>query len=606
MNKPTKIAPPSSNPLFTGLLIFMLVFTMMTFFKINAPKPEIMDFKTFIGAVKEKRVEEILVKDSSTIIAKVKPIDSQKDKSREVYVTGDLKSDTYLNLLLENGLVPNYAPPEKESLLLAFLIGWFPVILLVGFFIYAMRRSSAGGGMGGITAFGKARTKGLSEGTPKVTFKDVAGVEEAKEELKEIVTFLSNPQKFTKIGAKIPKGALLIGPPGTGKTLLAKAVAGEAGVNFISIAGSDFVEMFVGVGASRVRDLFKQAKEQGPCIIFIDEIDAIGRARGGNGMSGGHDERDQTLNQLLVEMDGFDSQSGIIVLAATNRVDVLDTALVRPGRFDRRVVVPLPDINGRLKILNIHAATRSIDPAVNMIEIAKGTPGFSGAELANLINEAALFAASADKTTISQHDLEEARDKVMMGPQRKSMVITEEEKKTTAFHEAGHAIVSRKLKGMDPVHKVTIIPRGMALGVTQTLPQDDKLSLSKDRAKNMISMLMGGRVAEELTFDHFTTGASNDIERATQLARRMVCEWGMSDLGPINFTGNPQSLVPNGEFSEQTKQEVDLEIRKIINEAYKVTTKILTDHKEDLHKIATLLLEKETIDASDLDKILGS
>lgn len=606
MNKPTKIAPPSSNPLFTGLLIFMIVFTMMTFFKINAPKPELMDFKTFISAVKDKRVEEILVKDSATIIAKIKPIDAEKDKSREVVVTGDLKNDTYLKLLLENGVVPNYAQPEKESLFLAFLIGWFPVILLLGFFIYAMRRSSGGGGMGGITAFGKARTKGLSEGTPKVTFKDVAGVEEAKEELKEIVTFLSNPQKFTKIGAKIPKGALLIGPPGTGKTLLAKAVAGEAGVNFISIAGSDFVEMFVGVGASRVRDLFKQAKEQSPCIIFIDEIDAIGRARGGNGMSGGHDERDQTLNQLLVEMDGFDSQSGIIVLAATNRVDVLDTALVRPGRFDRRVVVPLPDINGRLKILNIHAATRSIDPAVSMVEIAKGTPGFSGAELANLINEAALFAASADKTTISQHDLEEARDKVMMGPQRKSMVITEEEKRTTAFHEAGHAIVSRKLKGMDPVHKVTIIPRGMALGVTQTLPQDDKLSLSKERAKNMISMLMGGRVAEELTFDHFTTGASNDIERATQLARRMVCEWGMSDLGPINFTGNPQSLVPNGEFSEQTKQEVDLEIRKIINEAYKVTTKILTDNKEDLNKIATLLLEKETIDSSDLDKILGS
>lgn len=603
-NQPVPPKPNNVHPVtmaIWGLLIAMTFITMINF---NRPKPETMEFKEFIAAVKDKRVENLVIKDPLTGIATIKVLEPSvtgKPASKEVIVTGDMKSDTFVKIMIDGGVIPNYLPEDRPSLFLQVLASWLPMILIFGFLFFYLRRSA-----GGMSSFGRARAKPLTAVQEKITFDDVAGVEESKAELQEIVNFLSDPQKFIKIGAKIPKGALLVGPPGTGKTLLARAVAGEAKANFLSIAGSDFVEMFVGVGASRVRDLFQQAQAQSPCIIFIDEIDAVGRARGGsNGLSGGHDEREQTLNQLLVEMDGFDSQKGIIVLAATNRSDVLDNALMRPGRFDRRITVSLPDINGREKILQIHARKTKLAEKVNLREIAKGTPGFSGAELANVINEAALYAATNNFTEITQHSLEEARDKVMMGPQRKSMVITPEEKKTTAYHEAGHTIIAKKLPGLDPIHKVTIIPRGMALGVTQTLPQDDKLSLSKERASNMIAMLMGGRLAEDLVFSHFTTGASNDIERATQIARRMVCEWGMSDLGPINYSGQQNQLMPYSEFSEQTKRDVDTEIKKIINEAYEKGKKILEDHKVQLDSLALLLLEKETLDSSEVDAILN-
>jgi cell division protease FtsH len=476
------------------------------------------------------------------------------------------------------------------------------MILMVVLFLFIFNRAR---GAGGISAFGKAKAKLLNESREQVRFSDVAGVDESKEELTEIVDFLRNPGKFTKLGGKLPKGALLVGPPGTGKTMLAKAVATEAGVPFLSLSGSDFVEMFVGVGASRVRDLFEQAKAKAPCIIFIDEIDAVGKARGGTvAGGGGHDEREQTLNQLLVEMDGFDSQSGIIILAATNRVDVLDPALLRPGRFDRRVVVQLPDIVGREKILKIHAQKTNLAPNANLRQIAKGTAGFSGADLANLINEAALFAARRNQDQVHQIDLEEARDKILMGPQRRSMQFNPDDKKTTAYHEAGHAVIARVLN-VDPVHKVTIIPRGMALGVTQTLPEDNQLSLSKEKAEKMISMLLGGRVAEEIFFKHITTGASNDIERATSIARRMVTEWGMSSLGPINYKNeNNQGMNLYADFSEATRKDVDDEIKKIINSCYAVTQKILKEKETVLKKLAETLLEKETLDGPEVEAII--
>jgi cell division protease FtsH len=473
-----------------------------------------------------------------------------------------------------------------------------------------MRQMQVGGGKA--MSFGKSKARLLNESSRKVLFTDVAGVDEAKEELQEIVEFLRDPKKFTRLGGRIPKGVLLVGAPGTGKTLLAKAIAGEAGVPFFSISGSDFVEMFVGVGASRVRDLFLQGKKNAPCIIFIDEIDAVGRHRGA-GLGGGHDEREQTLNQLLVEMDGFESNEGVILIAATNRPDVLDPALLRPGRFDRQVVVPVPDIRGREGILKVHCAAKPLAPDVDVQTLAKGTPGFSGADLENLVNEAALLAARKNRDLIAMSDFEDAKDKVMMGLERKSMVLNEEERRVTAFHEAGHALVARLLPGADPLHKVTIIPRGRALGLTQQLPQDDRHNYSKVYLLDEIAILMGGRVAEELSFNMNTTGASNDIERATQIARRMVCEWGMSEkMGPVSFGRRDDApflgreLGHQRDFSEQTALDIDIEVRRIVDENYQRARNLLSEHNEILEKIAHSLLEHETLNRKDVDAIIDA
>jgi cell division protease FtsH len=498
---------------------------------------------------------------------------------------------------------------KEESLLWPILGSWLPMLALVLVFFLFMRQLQAGGGKA--MSFGKSKAKLLGEHQNKVTFADVAGVEEAKDEVEEIIAFLKDPKKFTKLGGRIPKGVLMMGPPGTGKTLLARAIAGEAGVPFFSISGSDFVEMFVGVGASRVRDLFEQGKKNAPCIIFIDEIDAVGRHRGA-GLGGGHDEREQTLNQLLVEMDGFESNDGVILIAATNRPDVLDPALLRPGRFDRRIVVPRPDVRGREGILRVHARRVPLSNDVDLAVIAKGTPGFSGADLESLVNEAALLAARKDKDKVDMFDFEEAKDKVLMGPERKSMVISEKEKRTTAYHEAGHALVARMIPGADPVHKVTIIPRGPALGVTQQLPEEDRLSISKDYAENRIAICLGGRIAEELIFGQLTTGAGNDIEKATDLARKMVCEWGMSEkMGPLTFGKKEEQIFLGREFaqhqdySEATAQAIDAEVKRIVLEGYAKAKNILSEQLDTLKVIAEALLEHETIDGEDIDVLLS-
>ena len=498
---------------------------------------------------------------------------------------------------------------DEGSMWTVLLGSWLPMLALFVIFFLFMRQLQAGGGKA--MSFGKSKAKLLGENQNKVTFADVAGVEEAKDEVEEIISFLKDPKKFTKLGGRIPKGVLMMGPPGTGKTLLARAIAGEAGVPFFSISGSDFVEMFVGVGASRVRDLFEQGKKNAPCIIFIDEIDAVGRHRGA-GLGGGHDEREQTLNQLLVEMDGFESNDGVILIAATNRPDVLDPALLRPGRFDRRIVVPRPDVRGREGILRVHARRVPVAPEVNLATIAKGTPGFSGADLESLVNEAALLAARKDKDKVEMRDFEEAKDKVLMGPERKSMVISEKEKRTTAYHEAGHALVAKILPGSDPVHKVTIIPRGPALGVTTQLPVEDRLSYSKEWAENRIAICLGGRIAEELVFGQITTGAGNDIEKATDLARKMVCEWGMSEkMGPLTFGKKEEQIFLGREFaqhqdySEETARAIDAEVKRIVTDGYKVAHQALSGHVDDLKKIAEALLEHETIDGDDIDLVLG-
>ncbi|MGN6104690.1 MAG: ATP-dependent zinc metalloprotease FtsH [Kofleriaceae bacterium] len=497
---------------------------------------------------------------------------------------------------------------DESSIWPQVLVWWLPMLLLVGIFFLFMRQLQSGGGKA--MSFGKSKAKLLSDHQNRVTFKDVAGVEEAKDEVEEIIAFLKDPKKFTRLGGRIPKGVLMMGPPGTGKTLLARAIAGEAGVPFFSISGSDFVEMFVGVGASRVRDLFEQGKKNAPCIIFIDEIDAVGRHRGA-GLGGGHDEREQTLNQLLVEMDGFESNDGVIIIAATNRPDVLDPALLRPGRFDRRIVVPRPDLRGRMGILGVHTRKVPIS-GVDLEVLARGTPGFSGADLEFLVNEAALIAARRDKDKVEMEDFEEAKDKVLMGAERRSMIISEKEKRTTAVHEAGHALVARFAGDeADPVHKVTIIPRGRALGVTQPLPPEDRLSMTREFALNQIAILMGGRVAEEVVFGQKTTGAGNDIERATELARSMVTEWGMSDeFGPLNFSSGKQEVFLGRDFSsgsqlsEDTAMRIDAEIRRIVMHQYERAVKILTDHRKELEQIAEALLEYETIDGDDIDTLL--
>ncbi len=515
--------------------------------------------------------------------------------------------------LLKNGVQIQAQPPEQHSLLMQIFISWFPMLLLIGVWIFFMRQMQGGGGGRGALSFGKSRARMLGEDQVKITFADVAGVEEAKEEVVELVEFLRDPSKFQRLGGKIPRGVLLIGLPGTGKTLLAKAIAGEAKVPFFTISGSDFVEMFVGVGASRVRDMFEQAKKHAPCIIFIDEIDAVGRHRGA-GLGGGHDEREQTLNQLLVEMDGFEGSEGVIVIAATNRPDVLDPALLRPGRFDRQVVVPLPDVRGREQILKVHMRKVPISDNVNASIIARGSPGFSGADLANLVNEAALFAARANKRAVEMADFEKAKDKVLMGSERRSMVMSDEEKKLTAYHESGHAIVGRLVPEHDPIHKVSIIPRGRALGVTLFLPESDRYSFSRQRLESQISSLFGGRISEDLIFgsECVTTGAQNDIQRATEIARNMVTKWGLSEkLGPLTYNEEEgevflgHSVAKHKQVSDETTHVIDEEIRAVIDRNYRRAERLLKDNMEELHAMAAALIKYETIDASQIDDIMA-
>jgi cell division protease FtsH len=529
--------------------------------------------------------------------------------TNEPFQTYIPKDAQITSVLLKHGVRIKVEPEEESSWYMTVLVSWFPMILLIAVWVFFMRQVQTGGGRA--FSFGRSRARLVDDQKKKVTFKDVAGIEEAKEEVQEIVDFLKNPQKFTKLGGKIPKGVLLIGPPGTGKTLLAKAIAGEAGVPFFSISGSEFVEMFVGVGAARVRDLFHQAKKNAPCIIFIDEIDAVGRYRGA-GLGGGHDEREQTLNQLLVEMDGFDASEGVILIAATNRPDVLDPALLRPGRFDRQVVVPMPDVKGREAILKVHTQNIPLAEDVDLSVVARGTPGFSGADLANLVNEAALLAARKGKSKVEMEDFEEAKDKVLMGKERRSMVISEEERKLTAYHEAGHALVAKLLPGSDPVHKVSIVPRGQALGVTQQLPLDERHTYSKKYLFTRLAILLGGRAAEEIIFNDCTTGAGNDLVQATELARKMVCNWGMSEnIGPITFGRREEhiflgkELVQSRDYSEETARAIDNEVKRIITETYQQVKDLLKKHIDLLHKIAQALLEKETIDGSTLDKIIA-
>lgn len=518
------------------------------------------------------------------------------------------KDPDLISLLRSKGVEITVRPEEDSSWFQVFL-SWVPMLLLIGVWIFFMRQMQAGGGKA--LSFGKSRARLLSDSQEKVTFEDVAGIDEAKEELGEIVEFLSDPKKFTRLGGRIPKGVLLVGSPGTGKTLLARAIAGEAGVPFFSISGSDFVEMFVGVGASRVRDLFNQGKKNAPCIIFIDEIDAVGRHRGA-GLGGGHDEREQTLNQLLVEMDGFESNEGVILISATNRPDVLDPALLRPGRFDRQVVVPVPDLGGRQGILRVHLRKKLVADNVDVSVLARGTPGFTGADLENMVNEAALMAARRGKDRVEMEDFEDAKDKVLMGTERKSMIISEEEKRITAYHEAGHALVAKLLPGTDPIHKVTIIPRGRALGLTQQLPIDEKHTYPKEHLLNNIAILMGGRAAEEIILNTETTGAGNDIERASTLARKMVCDFGMSkDLGPLSFGKRDEQIFLGRELSqhrdygEETARKIDEEVRSIVTEAYEKASQLIRDNLDAMHGIASALLEKETLTGEDLDEIVS-
>ncbi len=563
-----------------------------------------LSYSQFISEVKAGRVQRISI-DGRTINGKF-----QSGEQFSTYSPGD---DGLIGDLLANNVEIEARPPEQQSVLMQIFISWFPMLLLIGVWIFFMRQMQGGAGGRGALSFGKSRARMLGEDQVKITFTDVAGVEEAKEEVGELVEFLRDPGKFQKLGGKIPRGVLMVGSPGTGKTLLAKAIAGEAKVPFFTISGSDFVEMFVGVGASRVRDMFEQAKKHAPCIIFIDEIDAVGRHRGA-GLGGGHDEREQTLNQLLVEMDGFEGNEGVIVIAATNRPDVLDPALLRPGRFDRQVVVPLPDVRGREQILKVHMRKVPLNDNVKPAIIARGTPGFSGADLANLVNEAALFAARGNKRLVEMNDFERAKDKIMMGAERRSMVMSEEEKRLTAYHEAGHAIVGRLVPAHDPVYKVTIIPRGRALGVTMFLPEGDRYSYSKERLESQISSLFGGRSAEELIFggDSVTTGAQNDIHRATELARNMVTKWGLSEkLGPLTYSEDEgevflgHSVTQHKSISDETAHAIDKEVRAIIERNYERARTLLHDNLEKLHVMAQALIKYETIDADQIGDIMA-
>jgi cell division protease FtsH len=560
-------------------------------------------YSEFMEDAKAGRIDSVVV-DGRTLRAKTK-----EGRNLTVYTPGS--GDIWMvSDLMKFGVTVNAKPEEEQSLLMSIFISWFPMLLLIGVWVFFMRQMQ-GGGRGGAFSFGKSRARMLDESNNSITFADVAGCDEAKEEVQELVDFLRDPSKFQKLGGRIPRGVLMVGSPGTGKTLLAKAIAGEAKVPFFSISGSDFVEMFVGVGAARVRDMFEQAKKHAPCILFIDEIDAVGRQRGA-GLGGGNDEREQTLNQLLVEMDGFETGQGIIVIAATNRPDVLDPALLRPGRFDRQVVVPLPDIRGREQILNVHMRKVPIGPDVKADVIARGTPGMSGADLANLVNEAALFAARRAARLVDMIDFERAKDKIIMGAERRSMVMPEEERRNTAYHESGHALVARMLPKTDPVHKVTIIPRGRALGVTMQLPTEDRYSMDRERMKSMISVLFGGRIAEEVFMNQMTTGASNDFERATSLARDMVTRYGMSEtLGPMVYAENEgevflgRSITKTTNMSEETMRKVDSEIRRIIDEQYAVARKIIEDNRDKIEAMTAALLEWETIDAEQIEDIVA-
>ena len=581
------------NTLTLWIVIFLLLALAVRVFTEGKKDYKQISYSEFITLVEQSKVKEVTFKGDKTILGQFV---EGYDNMVRFKVTGDT-GETSFNLLRKNGITPNYEEEEKQPFYASLLLTWGPMILIIVIFYFFLRQIQMGGGKA--MSFGKSRAKMLNASEQKFTFSDVAGVDEAKEELKEVVDFLKEPKKYTALGGKIPKGVILVGPPGTGKTLLARAVAGEAGVPFFSISGSDFVEMFVGVGASRVRDLFEQGKKNAPCIIFVDEIDEVGRHRG-SGLGGGHDEREQTLNQLLVEMDGFESNEGVILIAATNRMDVLDPALLRPGRFDRRVTVGLPDVRGRLGILKVHTKKTPLEVNVNLENIAKGTPGFTGADLANLVNEAALQAARMSKKHLEDDDFEFAKDKVLMGPERKSMIISDKEKRVTAYHEAGHVLVGMNLPQADPIHKVSIVPRGHALGVTQFLPDEEMHNLTREKANNFIASLMGGRSAEEIVLGEITNGASNDIERATLLARTMVCQWGMSErLGPINFKKSAFSPFAQGEqldYSEKMANQIDEEVFKIVDENHKLARKILTDHKTALEKIATALIVWETLD----------
>jgi len=587
------------------MVIFVVVILLWNTFQAGRTAHKDLNFNAFTEQVEAGHVKKVTIREQ-TITGEFRQGGGFKD-GETFQVELPFRSDSEFVNKLMAAKVEVIAEQPKENPLFAILIGWAPVLLLIGLWIFFMRQMQSGGNKA--LSFGKSKAKLLSATTKKVTFKDVAGIAEAKEELSEIVDFLKDPQKFQKLGGKIPKGVLLMGPPGTGKTLLARAIAGEANVPFFSISGSDFVEMFVGVGASRVRDLFEQGKKNAPCIIFIDEIDAVGRHRGA-GLGGGHDEREQTLNQLLVEMDGFETNEGVILIAATNRPDVLDPALLRPGRFDRRVVVDRPDINGRVGILQVHVKNVPIAEDVDLEVIARGTPGFAGADLANLVNEAALIAARKNKKKVEMADFEFAKDKVLMGAERKTLVLTDEEKKVTAFHEAGHALVAAFQPGHDPLHKVTIIPRGRALGVTMQLPTEDKYTYTKGYVGNQIAILMGGRVAEELTQRDITTGAGNDIERATAMARRMVCEWGMSELGPLAFGGGEEPVflgrdfAQRHNFSEETAQKIDEEVHRIVQRGYVAAREILSAHRPVLDRLSAELLEKESLEGDEVYRII--
>ncbi len=590
------------------IIIAVVLMSVFNHYSQTEPEPREMIYSVFLEEVRSGNIDEVVIQEGQG----GKTITGQTLDGRQFRVMAP-RDDGLIKDLLDHNVAIDAKPPERRSLVIDILISLLPVLVLVGLWVYFMRQmQGGGGGRGGAMSFGKSRAKLQGEDQIKVTFSDVAGCDEAKEEVTELVDFLRDPGKFQRLGGHIPKGILMVGPPGTGKTLLARAIAGEARVPFFSISGSDFVEMFVGVGASRVRDMFETAKKHAPCIIFIDEIDAVGRHRGA-GLGGGHDEREQTLNQLLVEMDGFEGNEGIILIAATNRPDVLDPALLRPGRFDRQVVVPLPDLKGREHILNVHMRKVPCDENVNARLIARGTPGFSGADLANLVNEAALFAARQNSKSVTHQHFELAKDKIMMGAERKSMVMDEEDKRLTAYHEAGHAIVGRVVPEHDPVYKVTIIPRGRALGVTMFLPEQDKYSMNKTQLESQLASLFGGRVAEELIYgkQKVTTGASNDIERATQIARNMVAKWGLSDvMGPLSYDENEdevflgRSVTQHKHISDETHRQMDKEVRHIIDGAYERAKEILETHMDKLHLMAEALMRYETIDVKQIDQIM--
>ncbi|MFH2043732.1 MAG: ATP-dependent zinc metalloprotease FtsH [Pseudomonadota bacterium] len=592
------------NPFYKNLalwiVISLMVVMLISLFNQRQLGENSLIYSKFIAMAENEQIREVTIQGQDLYV-----IDTNNNKYK---VYAPLDSDL-IKILREKGVSITAKPPADNPWYMSLLVSWLPMIILIGVWIFFMRQMQSGGGKA--MSFGKSRARLMSDTSEKVTFEDVAGIEEAKEELSEIVEFLKEPKKYTRLGGRIPKGVLLMGPPGTGKTLLARAIAGEAGVPFFSISGSDFVEMFVGVGASRVRDLFIQGKKNAPCIIFIDEIDAVGRHRGA-GLGGGHDEREQTLNQLLVEMDGFESNEGVILISATNRPDVLDPALLRPGRFDRQVVVSLPDIKGREKILQVHMKKSPIAPDVTPIILAKGTPGFSGADLENLVNEAALYAAKRNKDKVEMIDFEDAKDKVYMGLERKSKVIKDEDKKTTAYHEGGHAIVARLLPDTDQINKITIIPRGRAAGATWFLPEERDFKY-KDQLESQLAIAFGGRAAEEIVFGRLSTGASNDIKQATEIAQLMVRAWGMSDeIGPLSYAKNEEQIFLGREisqhrdYSEETARRIDAEISKLIKKSYSTAKQILNDHMDILHKLAEILIEKETVMGKELDELIIS